>query len=144
MNSVAHQHPDCAKQRRERRVTSALLAPAQQPVSGPFPALRTIAGGVCEPSIRPISALGCRPACAGRSATNAAAPAPGVHLSQRPGERRAARGTEPALAKAIHAAIAEVIRRGEKLTHNLEADRNDPSAVGTSQFAEAVTQEMCA
>jgi len=35
-----------------------------------------------------------------------------------------------------------VIRRGEKVTYDLKADRNDPTAVGTSQFADAVIEEM--
>ena len=39
-------------------------------------------------------------------------------------------------------AIAEVIRKGEKVTYDLKADRDDPSAVGTSEFADAVIEEM--
>ncbi len=44
----------------------------------------------------------------------------------------------------LEAAIAEVIVRGEKVTYDLKADRNDPSAVGTSQFADAVIEELSA
>ena len=39
-------------------------------------------------------------------------------------------------------AIAEVIRKGEKVTYDLKATRDDPTAVGTSQFADAVIEEM--
>jgi len=42
----------------------------------------------------------------------------------------------------LERAIAEVIRKGEKVTYDLKADRNDPSAVGTSQFADAVIEEL--
>ncbi len=39
-------------------------------------------------------------------------------------------------------AIAEVIRKGEKVTYDLKPTRDDPTAVGTSQFADAVIEEM--
>jgi isocitrate dehydrogenase (NAD+) len=39
-------------------------------------------------------------------------------------------------------AIAAVIKRGEKVTYDLKPTRDDPSAVGTSQFADAVIEEM--
>lgn len=39
-------------------------------------------------------------------------------------------------------AIAEVIRKGDKVTYDLKPTRDDPSAVGTSQFADAVIEEM--
>jgi len=39
-------------------------------------------------------------------------------------------------------AIAEVIRKGEKVTFDLKKDRNDPSAVGTAEFADAVIEEL--
>jgi isocitrate dehydrogenase (NAD+) len=38
--------------------------------------------------------------------------------------------------------LAEVIRKGEKVTYDLKASRDDPSAVGTSDFADAVIEEM--
>src|SRR5262249_4541977 len=38
--------------------------------------------------------------------------------------------------------IAEVIRKGDKVTYDLKPTRDDPSAVGTSQFADAVIEEM--
>jgi isocitrate dehydrogenase (NAD+) len=38
--------------------------------------------------------------------------------------------------------IAEVIRNGDKVTYDLKPTRDDPSAVGTSQFADAVIDAM--
>ncbi len=45
-------------------------------------------------------------------------------------------------AERMERAIAEVIRKGEKVTYDLKPSRDDPSAVGTSQFADAVIEEM--
>jgi isocitrate dehydrogenase (NAD+) len=42
----------------------------------------------------------------------------------------------------MESAIAEVIRKGEKVTYDLKPTRDDPTAVGTSQFADAVIEEM--
>ena len=42
----------------------------------------------------------------------------------------------------MEAAIAEVIRKGEKVTYDLKPSRDDPSAVGTSEFADAVIEQM--
>ncbi len=42
----------------------------------------------------------------------------------------------------LQGAIAEVIRKGEKVTYDLKPTRDDPTAVGTSQFADAVIEEM--
>jgi len=39
-------------------------------------------------------------------------------------------------------AVAEVIRRGEKVTYDLKPTRDDPTAVGTSEFADAVIEVM--
>ncbi len=39
-------------------------------------------------------------------------------------------------------AIAEVIRKGDKVTYDLKPSRDDPTAVGTSQYADAVIEEM--
>jgi isocitrate dehydrogenase (NAD+) len=41
-------------------------------------------------------------------------------------------------------AIAEVIREGDKVTYDLKPTRDDPSAVGTSEFADAVIEAMSA
>src|SRR5438046_2890175 len=42
----------------------------------------------------------------------------------------------------LEAAIAGVIKKGEKVTYDLKPTRDDPSAVGTSEFADAVIEEM--
>jgi isocitrate dehydrogenase (NAD+) len=42
----------------------------------------------------------------------------------------------------LEAAIAEVIRKGERVTYDLKPTRDDPTAVGTSEFADAVIEEM--
>ena len=49
---------------------------------------------------------------------------------------------ESKAARAMERAIAEVIRKGEKVTYDLKPSRTDPTAVGTSQFADAVIEEM--
>ena len=49
---------------------------------------------------------------------------------------------ETAAARALEHAIAEVIRKGEKVTYDLKPSRKDPTAVGTSEFADAVIEEM--
>jgi isocitrate dehydrogenase (NAD+) len=38
--------------------------------------------------------------------------------------------------------IAEVIRKGDKVTYDLKPSRDDPSAVGTSEFADAVIDAL--
>jgi isocitrate dehydrogenase (NAD+) len=45
-------------------------------------------------------------------------------------------------ARALEDAIATVIRKGDKVTYDLKPSRTDPTAVGTSQFADAVIEEM--
>ncbi|MBA2763569.1 MAG: isocitrate/isopropylmalate dehydrogenase family protein [Thermoleophilaceae bacterium] len=42
----------------------------------------------------------------------------------------------------MEAAIAAVIEKGEKVTYDLKPTRDDPTAVGTSQYADAVIEEM--
>ncbi|MDQ6751055.1 MAG: isocitrate/isopropylmalate family dehydrogenase [Actinomycetota bacterium] len=58
----------------------------------------------------------------------------GVLLLKHIGEREAAANLERA--------IAEVIRKGERVTYDLKPSRDDPTAVGTSEFADAVIEEM--
>jgi isocitrate dehydrogenase (NAD+) len=58
----------------------------------------------------------------------------GVLMLKHLGERDAADRLEKA--------IAEVIKKGEKVTYDLKPSRDDPSAVGTSEFADAVIEEM--
>lgn len=42
----------------------------------------------------------------------------------------------------LESAIAEVIREGTSVTYDMKADRNDPSAVGTSQVADAIIEKL--
>ncbi len=49
---------------------------------------------------------------------------------------------ESAAADRLERAIAEVIRKGEKVTYDLKPRRDDPTAVGTSEYADAVIEEM--
>jgi isocitrate dehydrogenase (NAD+) len=49
---------------------------------------------------------------------------------------------EPDAADRLEGAIATVIRKGEKVTYDLKPSRDDPSAVGTAEFADAVIEEM--
>jgi len=58
----------------------------------------------------------------------------GVYLLEHLGEMDAAQRMEQAL--------AAVIRSGDKVTYDLKPSRDDPSAVGTSEFADAVIEEM--
>jgi isocitrate dehydrogenase (NAD+) len=60
----------------------------------------------------------------------------GVLMLRHLGEARAA--------DRLEAAIAGVIRKGERVTYDLKPSRDDPTAVGTSQFADAVIEEMSA
>jgi isocitrate dehydrogenase (NAD+) len=45
-------------------------------------------------------------------------------------------------AERLEKAIAEVIRKGEKVTYDMKPSRDDPSAVGTSDVADAIIEEM--
>jgi isocitrate dehydrogenase (NAD+) len=58
----------------------------------------------------------------------------GVYMLEHLGESDAAGRMEGAL--------AAVIARGEKVTFDLKPRRDDPTAVGTSEFADAVIEEM--
>jgi isocitrate dehydrogenase (NAD+) len=49
---------------------------------------------------------------------------------------------EEEAAERMERGIAEVIRKGDKVTYDLKPSRDDPSAVGTSEFADAVIEEM--
>jgi isocitrate dehydrogenase (NAD+) len=49
---------------------------------------------------------------------------------------------ERAAADRMEAAIAEVIRKGDRVTYDLKPTRDDPSAVGTSEFADAVIEAL--
>jgi isocitrate dehydrogenase (NAD+) len=58
----------------------------------------------------------------------------GVLMLRHLGERDAA--------DRLEGAIAAVIETGDKVTYDLKPTRDDPTAVGTSQFADAVIEEM--
>jgi isocitrate dehydrogenase (NAD+) len=45
-------------------------------------------------------------------------------------------------ANMLEGAIAETIREGRDVTYDMKADRNDPSAVGTTQVADAVVARL--
>jgi isocitrate dehydrogenase (NAD+) len=42
----------------------------------------------------------------------------------------------------LEGAIAEVIRKGDKVTYDMKPKRDDPTAVGTSEVADAIIEEM--
>ena len=45
-------------------------------------------------------------------------------------------------ANKLEAAVAEVIAEGKDVTYDMKADRNDPTAVGTSQMADAIIKKI--
>ena len=45
-------------------------------------------------------------------------------------------------ARRLEAAVAEVIREGKDVTYDLKASKNDPSAVGTREFADAIIRKL--
>jgi len=49
---------------------------------------------------------------------------------------------ETAAADKLERAVARVIAEGKSVTYDLKADRNDPSAVGTSQMADAIIARL--
>ena len=49
---------------------------------------------------------------------------------------------EKAAAEKLDRAVADVIAEGKDVTYDLKADRNDPTAVGTSQMADAICKKM--
>jgi isocitrate dehydrogenase (NAD+) len=42
----------------------------------------------------------------------------------------------------LEAAVAAVIREGASVTYDMKADRNDPSAVGTAEYADAIIDKL--
>ncbi|NQT45978.1 MAG: isocitrate/isopropylmalate dehydrogenase family protein [Candidatus Omnitrophica bacterium] len=50
--------------------------------------------------------------------------------------------SEKAAADSLEKAIAAVIAKGDSVTYDLKENRDDPSAVGTSQMADAIISEM--
>lgn len=49
---------------------------------------------------------------------------------------------EEEAARRLESAVAQVIREGKQVTYDLKADRNDPSAVGTQQMADAIIEKL--
>jgi isocitrate dehydrogenase (NAD+) len=49
---------------------------------------------------------------------------------------------EHAAADRMERAIAEVIREGESVTYDMKPSRDDPTAVGTSDVADAIIDAM--
>lgn len=49
---------------------------------------------------------------------------------------------ETSAADRLEAAVAKVIREGKKVTYDLKANRNDPTAVGTREMADAICQSL--
>jgi isocitrate dehydrogenase (NAD+) len=45
-------------------------------------------------------------------------------------------------ANMLEGAIAETIREGRYVTYDMKAERNDPSAVGTSEVADAIVARL--
>jgi isocitrate dehydrogenase (NAD+) len=42
----------------------------------------------------------------------------------------------------LERALAEVIEEGKDVTYDMKADRDDPSAVGTSEVADAIIRKL--
>ncbi|MDP3956476.1 MAG: isocitrate/isopropylmalate family dehydrogenase, partial [bacterium] len=49
---------------------------------------------------------------------------------------------EDKAADRLENAVAKVIAEGKKVTYDMKPDRNDPTAVGTSQMADAIIKEL--
>ncbi len=49
---------------------------------------------------------------------------------------------ENAAADRLEAAVAAVIAQGKYVTYDMKADRNDPTAVGTREMADAICREL--
>ena len=49
---------------------------------------------------------------------------------------------ENAAADNLENAVAAVIREGKSVTYDMKADRDDPTAVGTQEMADAICEAM--
>jgi isocitrate dehydrogenase (NAD+) len=49
---------------------------------------------------------------------------------------------ETEAADQLERAVSEVIAEGKSVTYDMKPDRNDPTAVGTSQMADAIIAKM--
>ena len=45
-------------------------------------------------------------------------------------------------AQRLEQAVADVIREGEKVTYDMKPSRDDPTAVGTSEYADAIIEKL--
>jgi isocitrate dehydrogenase (NAD+) len=51
---------------------------------------------------------------------------------------------EPEAADRLETSISQVIAEGRRVTYDMKPDRDDPTAVGTSEVADAVIERMSA
>jgi len=49
---------------------------------------------------------------------------------------------EAAAAQRLEAAVAAVIAEGERVTYDMKPSRDDPTAVGTSEYADAIIEKL--
>jgi isocitrate dehydrogenase (NAD+) len=49
---------------------------------------------------------------------------------------------ETAAADRLERAVSEVIAEGRSVTYDLKSDRNDPTAVGTREMAQAICKKL--
>ena len=49
---------------------------------------------------------------------------------------------EAAAAERLGAAVVKVIAEGKSVTYDMKPDRDDPTAVGTSQMADAIIEAL--
>jgi isocitrate dehydrogenase (NAD+) len=49
---------------------------------------------------------------------------------------------ETAAADRLEQAMASIIEEGKYVTYDMKADRNDPTAIGTSEVADAIIERM--
>jgi isocitrate dehydrogenase (NAD+) len=49
---------------------------------------------------------------------------------------------ETSAAERLEASVAEVLKEGMSVTYDMKPDRNDPTAVGTSQMADAIIEKL--
>ena len=45
-------------------------------------------------------------------------------------------------AERLERAVADVIREGDKVTYDMKPSRDDPTAVGTSEYADAIIEKL--
>jgi isocitrate dehydrogenase (NAD+) len=45
-------------------------------------------------------------------------------------------------ARRLEEAVALVIREGKRLTYDMKPSRDDPTAVGTSEYADAIIEKL--